>query len=242
MLFNNSSLQRRTKLSINMSRSHRHSGGHHGQRGNAQDDDYYNVLEVPRAASEDQIKKAYRRMAVKWHPDKNPSNRDFAEKKFKLVAEAYEVLADPRKRQRYDMYGKSGLENGGGSSQMHDPFDIFNAFFGGADPFAELFGNSGFGRSPFGSMGGMGMGGMGGMMNMQSFGDMGMGGSSMSMMSSSSMGGSGGMSKSVSQQTVIRDGKQITRTVTRTTQPDGTVHEDVEESVNDASAAGVCKL
>lgn len=76
--------------------------------------DYYQILGVPRAASEDDIKKAYRKMAIKHHPDKNPNNRQAAEEKFKDINEAYEVLSDTKKRQIFDQVGEEGLKGGGG--------------------------------------------------------------------------------------------------------------------------------
>lgn len=122
--------------------------------------DFYEILEVDKKATEDEIKKAYRRLALKWHPDKNPTNKAEAEDKFKLIAEAYEVLSDKDKRRRYDQLGRDAYVNGrnggtGGFSstsgfpgfsddllnqhfQFHDPFDIFNQFmssFGMDDDF-----------------------------------------------------------------------------------------------------------
>jgi len=75
--------------------------------------DYYEVLEVDRGASELEIKKAYRKMALKYHPDKNPDDSD-AETRFKEAAEAYEVLSNPEKKNRYDQFGHAGMKNGGG--------------------------------------------------------------------------------------------------------------------------------
>lgn len=75
---------------------------------------YYEVLGVERSASDGEIKKAYRKMALKWHPDKNPSNRDEAEIAFKKVSEAYEVLRNPQQRAVYDRYGFEGIRGGGG--------------------------------------------------------------------------------------------------------------------------------
>lgn len=90
---------------------------------------YYDLLEVPAEASADQIKKAYRKLAIKWHPDKNPDNKAEAEEKFKAVTEAYEVLSDEKKRELYDKYGEEGLKGGGHSA--HDANDIFSQMFGG---------------------------------------------------------------------------------------------------------------
>uniref|UniRef100_A0A3Q2ID32 DnaJ heat shock protein family (Hsp40) member B6 n=1 Tax=Equus caballus TaxID=9796 RepID=A0A3Q2ID32_HORSE len=114
--------------------------------------DYYEVLGVQRHASAEDIKKAYRKLALKWHPDKNPENKEEAERKFKQVAEAYEVLSDAKKRDLYDKYGKEGLNGGGGGGSHFDspfefgftfrnPDDVFREFFGGRDPFSfEFFG------------------------------------------------------------------------------------------------------
>ena len=77
--------------------------------------DYYEVLEVPKTATAEEIKKAYRKKAIQYHPDKNPGDKE-AEEKFKEAAEAYEVLSDPQKRQRYDQYGFAGMGGAGGFS------------------------------------------------------------------------------------------------------------------------------
>ncbi|GFZ17516.1 DNAJ heat shock family protein [Actinidia rufa] len=74
--------------------------------------DYYNILKVNRNASDDDLKKAYRRLAMIWHPDKNPSSKREAEAKFKQISEAYDVLSDPQKRQIYDLYGEEALKSG----------------------------------------------------------------------------------------------------------------------------------
>ncbi|MEQ2258166.1 DnaJ subfamily B member 6-A, partial [Xenotaenia resolanae] len=73
--------------------------------------DYYSVLGVPRNASQDDIKKAYRKLALKWHPDKNPDNKEEAERKFKELAEAYEVLSDKSRRDAYDRYGNDKMRH-----------------------------------------------------------------------------------------------------------------------------------
>ncbi|XP_061465376.1 dnaJ homolog subfamily B member 6-like isoform X2 [Rhineura floridana] len=113
--------------------------------------DYYQALGVPRNASPDDIKKAYRKKALQWHPDKNPDNKECAEQKFKEIAEAYEVLSDKSKREVYDRYGKDGLMGAGGPSgsrahpgpeftfTFRSAHDVFRDFFGGRDPFADFF-------------------------------------------------------------------------------------------------------
>ncbi|KAL6547586.1 hypothetical protein OROHE_009291 [Orobanche hederae] len=110
--------------------------------------DYYNILKVGRSATEDDLKKAYRRLAMKWHPDKNPNNKNEAEAKFKQISEAYDVLSDPQKRQIYDQYGEEGLKDmpPPGSTGSQNGFNPRNA----EDIFAEFFGSSPFG---FGSGG-----------------------------------------------------------------------------------------
>lgn len=74
--------------------------------------DYYKVLGVPRDATDAQLKKAYRKLALKWHPDKNQNNREAASEKFKEIGEAYAVLSDKQKRAVYDKYGAEGLKGG----------------------------------------------------------------------------------------------------------------------------------
>lgn len=108
--------------------------------------DYYEIIGVDRKASPDDIKKAYRKLAMKYHPDRNPGDKE-AESKFKQAAEAYEVLSDSNKRARYDQFGHAGLRNGaGGGPGFHDINDIFSAFsdiFGGGSSgtiFDDLFG------------------------------------------------------------------------------------------------------
>ncbi|KAL6583920.1 hypothetical protein OROMI_003209 [Orobanche minor] len=93
--------------------------------------DYYNILKVNRNASDEDLKKAYRRLAMIWHPDKNVSNKQEAEAKFKQISEAYDVLSDPQKRQIYDLYGEEGLKSGQfppppRSSRTHKPGFHYN--------------------------------------------------------------------------------------------------------------------
>ncbi len=100
--------------------------------------DYYEVLGVPRTATREEIAQAYRRLALKYHPDRNPNNPEAVEK-FKEASEAFEVLNDPEKRQIYDRYGHAGLEGGGHVRHFQDVEDIFEAF---SDIFADsIFGD-----------------------------------------------------------------------------------------------------
>lgn len=104
--------------------------------------DYYEVLGVAKTATADEIKKAYRKKAIQYHPDKNPGDKE-AEEKFKEAAEAYEVLSDPQKRQRYDQFGHAGMSGAGGFSgggmSMEDIFSQFGDIFGGSG-FGSFFG------------------------------------------------------------------------------------------------------
>jgi molecular chaperone DnaJ len=109
-----------------------------------QKEDYYNVLGVERNANQDDVKRAYRKLALKYHPDKNQGNKE-AEEKFKVAAEAYEVISDPAKRQRYDQYGHEGLRGGDarGFGNFEDIFDAFGDIFGsggGGGIFEDFFG------------------------------------------------------------------------------------------------------
>jgi len=143
--------------------------------------DYYSILGVSQDADQDNIKKAYRKAALKWHPDKNQDKKELAEERFKDIAEAYDVLSDPQKKAVYDKYGEEGLKGGApsGPSDQHpsagrtaegapggfhyefrgDPNEIFSRFF--KDSFQR---SSSFGETPFEDFGGI-FGGMGGFGN-----------------------------------------------------------------------------
>lgn len=146
---------------------------------NPDSDDFYKVLGVSRSASDKEIKKAYRKLAIKWHPDKNKENKEMAAEKFKKISEAYDTLSDQKKRASYDRFGKAvpgmpgggcggghpfGAHGGGQHFSMGQAEDIFRAFFGGGG--GGPFGGGGGGGIPFGMGGGMGggspFGGMGG--------------------------------------------------------------------------------
>ena len=128
--------------------------------------DYYDILGISKGASADEIKKAYRKQALEWHPDRHKDDKEAAEKRFKEINEAYQVLSDPQKRAAFDQYGSaaftpggapggnpftgfgghggpftytytSGGENPFGNMDFGDPFDIFESFFGGGSPFGR---------------------------------------------------------------------------------------------------------
>lgn len=106
--------------------------------------DYYEVLGVSKDASKEDIKKAYRKIAMQYHPDKNPNNKE-AEDKFKEATEAYEVLSDDEKRKRYNQFGHSGMRGGQdfhGFSNINDIFSQFSDIFGGSSIFDDFFGTS----------------------------------------------------------------------------------------------------
>ncbi|KAE9017843.1 hypothetical protein PR003_g14238 [Phytophthora rubi] len=221
-------------------------------------DDYFEVLNLQRSASDADVKRAYRKLAVQWHPDKNRSHPR-AEEFFKKISEAYEVLSDREKRKIYESRGRDGLDAGARAAARHprgaeDPFafgggfstqharDIFDAFFGGQDPFEAFFGGTGtrqrrgsnqrrgrFGEDPFEAMG---FGGMG-------FGGMG----GMSMMDSFFSEGFGGMERagsgffststsSSSSTFTDRNGHVVTQKTTTTTGADGRTETVTEEYRN----------
>lgn len=100
---------------------------------------YYEVLQVTRTVEFEEIKKSYRKLAVKHHPDKNPGDSS-AEERFREIAEAYDILSDPEKRAAYDRYGHAAFQGGmGGGGGMHDPFDLFREMFGAAGGGGGIF-------------------------------------------------------------------------------------------------------
>ncbi|CAH8287587.1 unnamed protein product [Schistosoma rodhaini] len=113
---------------------------------------YYKILGIKKTASSDEIKKAYRRLALKWHPDKNPDKKEEAEKCFKLISEAYEVLSDPKKRDMYDRRGRGPHIGEAFVFEGADPFSMFTRFHfrDPMDIFREVFAGSGL-DSLFGS-------------------------------------------------------------------------------------------
>ena len=121
--------------------------------------DFYEVLGIERNASSEDIKKAYRKLAIKYHPDKNPGDQK-AEEKFKEISAAFEVLKDEEKRQKYDQFGHDAFSGGGGFSRGVDPFDLFKDVFGGGGGgggfgsiFDDFFGGSSGGPASEGSQG-----------------------------------------------------------------------------------------
>ncbi|KAJ1610588.1 putative heat shock protein [Cryptosporidium canis] len=220
--------------------------------------DYYGILEVERDAPTSEIKKSYRKLALKWHPDKNPENRAEAEEMFKKIAEAYEVLSDSEKRKRYDKYGADGVSGefpdfSSGFSGFDRHFSmghasrIFEEFFG-TDNIFDIFSSigefpgfressrssRGFSRSrssrnsPFDDL------------HSQIFSNFGLSGSGFGGMQSfssssfsSGLGFQGGVSRSVSTSTSVINGRVITRTKTTERMADGTVRETVQEIEED---------
>src|SRR5678809_161386 len=110
---------------------------------------FYSTLGVPRNSSDDDIKKAYRKLAMTYHPDRNNGSRE-AEEKFKEITEAYDVLRDPNKRAMYDRYGEAGLRGGAGGFHhvdLAEALSIFMRDLGGMSGFGDLFGGRGGGQS-----------------------------------------------------------------------------------------------
>src|SRR5206468_9743201 len=112
--------------------------------------DFYATLGVPTTASDDEIKKAYRKLAMTYHPDRNNGAKE-AEERFKEITEAYDVLRDPQKRAAYDRYGEAGLRGGGGGFHhvdLSEALGIFMRDFGGFGGFEELFGGRAASNGP----------------------------------------------------------------------------------------------
>jgi DnaJ-class molecular chaperone len=184
--------------------------------------DYYAVLGVSKEATPEEIRKAYKKLALKWHPDKHVDDKKEAEEKFKEIAEAYSVLSDPDKKREYDTGGFDfeGFED----FANFDPFAMFESFFGGKHGKHGGFGNFGFGFDDDDDdfFGGFGMGkgfGMGGFKDE----DFGFG------------GGFGGMGQgtSVKKTTQIINGKKITKTETTTYDSKGNKKTVVKEETGD---------
>jgi len=202
--------------------------------------DYYKILKIVKTASQDDIKRSYRKLALQYHPDKNPDNREEAEIQFKKISEAYEVLSDETRRRNYDLYGNDIPINNQYQHGFHDPFELFRQFFGGRDPFSESFfgrdpfGDSFFGRDPFGDsfFGGRGarnpFGSFGPnpMLNDESFGN-----PFGSFTSFSSFGVPS--SQSINTSTIVKDGKKITIIKTTTCGADGVPKTEAKEIVED---------
>mmetsp|Transcript_49514 Transcript_49514/g.107814 ORF Transcript_49514/g.107814 Transcript_49514/m.107814 type:complete len:230 (+) Transcript_49514:54-743(+) len=194
-------------------------------------EDFYQLLGVHKNASDEEIKKAYRKAALRWHPDKNPEDKERAEVMFKRVSEAYAVLSDRQKRSNYDQGRAPPGHSASASGGAMDPFAMFEQFFAGRDPFADcddLFGrqrgSSRRGAFSTGSedfFGGFGAG-LGGQMS-QSF--------------SSSSGGSGAVISSRSI-TKIVNGNQVTVTETTVRKADGTAETTRSESTGDGNERG----
>lgn len=178
--------------------------------------DYYEILGVDKDVSDSDLKKAYRKLAIKYHPDKNPENKEVAEEKFKEVAEAYEILSDKEKRQQYDFGGMRF------NTSTINPHDIFKHFFGdqevshNIDPLSAFIqmnmqsSHSGPRVMPMGMGGPMMMSmGMGGPMMMPMGMGMGMGGPTVVMMQNNNM------SKNVTQEKYVKDGKIFKKVTTK---------------------------
>lgn len=225
----------------------------------ADSSDLYSVLGIPRGASEADIKKAYRKAALQWHPDKNPENKEQAEAMFKKIAKAYEVLSDTEKRSLYDQGGMEAVDRGGvrnpnfGGEGMDSAFNIFEQFFGGRDPFADfdsMFADMGGRRGGFGRRGTaparaspFGGSPFGGSMFDDDFFQGGFGGGgggggasfSTSFSTSTSSRGGGGMCTSTSSTTRIVNGQRVTVTEKKVRRPDGTVEVTRNESSAESS-------
>jgi len=200
---------------------------------------YYELLDVPKDADLKAIKKAYREQALKWHPDKNPGNREEAARRFREIAEAYEVLSDPQRRRTYDAGGDdaNGINFdgfGGFDFGFKDPKDLFKEMFGSEDPFADFHKffddvqtsfedlgtfagkedvfDGGFQMPDMGNFGDFGdLGNMFGF-DFSGFEGMGSGGGGSTIMFSSSFSTSSG-GKTTKTETRIENGRRVTKTI-----------------------------
>ena len=189
--------------------------------------DYYEVLGVPKDASDDVIRRAYKKLAIKWHPDKHVDDKKEAEEKFKEISEAYSVLSDPKKKREYDT-GGIDFEGFGGFDDF-DPFAMFESFFGRS---RGKHGGFGFGfdddDDDFFGKGGFGMGGMG-----NHFGGFKMGFDDDDFGFGGDFGGFGGKGTSIKKTTQIINGKKITKTETTTIDSNGNKKTVVKEETGD---------
>ena len=187
--------------------------------------DYYEVLGVPKDAPDDVIRKAYKKLAIKWHPDKHVDDKKEAEEKFKEIGEAYSVLSDPKKRREYDNGGIDFADFG--DFDDFDPFAMFNSFFGKGNHGG--FGNFGFGFDDndddnfFGEDFGIG----------KKFGGFKMGFDDVDFGFGGDFGGGFGQGTSVKKTTQIINGKKITKTETTTIDSNGNKKTVVKEETGD---------
>lgn len=218
---------------------------------------YYHVLGVSEEANEADIKRAYKKLAIKWHPDKNQENKEEAEEKFKSISEAYAILSDPQKKREYDNYRRGGFgfnnfwfdsEFGGGFGSpfsgfrsKRNPFDIFEQFFGRRDPFFTNFYDGSdednissdddfFGNSIFSRIG-RNNNNILGRTNFKNAFDR----SNFSTASTMSSSGSG-ISKSIRVTTQIMYGKKITKTETTTIDSQGNKHTESSTEESEVNA------
>eukprot|EP00830_Metopus_es_P007128 TRINITY_DN1675_c0_g1_i2.p1 TRINITY_DN1675_c0_g1~~TRINITY_DN1675_c0_g1_i2.p1 ORF type:complete len:277 (+),score=85.80 TRINITY_DN1675_c0_g1_i2:108-938(+) len=201
--------------------------------------DYYEILGLTKAASDEEIRKAYRKLALKWHPDKNPDKREEAEKTFKEIAEAYAVLSDKAKREQYDRFGSVGPDQGFSGGAGFGDFDaqkIFEMFFGGKDPFKAFQEDDDgfFSSSIFGSKGKKkgftsGFGGFFGDDDFFGGGGFSNSGFTSTTFTSSSFGGPQCFSTKTS--TVTENGKTVKKTEKTTVGADGKKQVEIIEEV-----------